>query len=143
MSNEGTEETHAVSGYTPTPIRRRAPESIAEVEHLRHSEMQSISDRLARVGDFPWARAWVAFATLSGGALLGGAVALIPFLSVTPKPSGENELIYFVVLGVVALVTVLAVLAAISTHEERAESISVIKADFDTHILGTFEELDE
>lgn len=131
--------------YIPAspPIRRRTLESIAEVEHLRHSEMASISDRLSRIGDFPWARAWITLATLACGAFLGGAVALIPFLSATPAPSGEDELIYFAVLVVVAVAAVLSALAAVTSHRERAESVSAIKADFNKHILGTFEELEQ
>jgi hypothetical protein len=113
-----------------------------QVEHVRHSEMQSISDRMARVGDFPWARAWVTVATLSLGTLLGGLLALIPFLSASPGPSNEAELGYFVTLGVAAIVAMLSGLAAATVHRERAESISAIKADYDARLLGTFEELD-
>jgi hypothetical protein len=116
---------------------RRSASAIAEVEHLRHSEMQSISDRLGRIGDFPWASMWITAATLMGGAVVGGLFGLIPFLAT--KQENETELVYLVALGVGVVLTILCLAGAWTTHEERSESIASIKTDFDTHILGTFD----
>lgn len=139
MSTERQSETTASALKEPLRLRRSAAET-EEVENLRHSKMQSISDRLGRLGDFPWARMWVAISTLAGGTFVGGAFALIPFLSANPTPSVEAELIYFAALGVVALVARLSATSAATAHHERAESISAIKADFDKHLLGSFED---
>jgi hypothetical protein len=57
----------------------------------------------------------------------------------SPQPRFDARLIYFVVLIVGALLTVVMAVGAVTTHKERSESISDIKADFDKHILGTFE----
>lgn len=101
--------------------------------------MVSISDRLGRCQRFPWAAMWVTVATLGAGAVIGGGLGLIPFLSTNPQPSFHWRVVYFVALSVVTLVTVLSMLAALTTHKERADSIRDIKTDYDKHILGTFE----
>ncbi len=139
----GPQDAQNIAATKEPPRLRRHRREIAEVENLRHSEMQSISDRLERVGDFPWARMWATVSTLAGGAFVGGAVALIPFLSANPAPSGKDELIYFAALGLVALVAVLSAVSAATAHQERVESISAIKTDFDKHILTSFDEAEE
>ena len=101
--------------------------------------MVSISDRLGRIGKFPWATAWTTVATLLGGAVAGGLLALIPFLSTAPAPSATWKHIYIAALLVVGLLCVFATAAAITTHKERSESIADIKADYDKGILDTYE----
>ncbi|HTX32878.1 MAG TPA: hypothetical protein VMD09_15950 [Solirubrobacteraceae bacterium] len=115
----------------------REATATAEVPKVRHAEMQLISDRLGRCARFPLASVWWSVATLAAGALIGGALGLIPFYATSP--SNHWKLIYFVAMGACALVAVIAVLAAMSTHRERSESIKDIKADFDKHILDSFQ----
>lgn len=119
------------------PRLRRSYRATTTVSGLRHSEMETISVRLGRVSKFPWASLWVTVATLCAGGLVGGLVALIPF--VAANPSHTAKLYYFIVLGAVALACVLSVGAAWTTHHERSESIAEIKADYDKYILETYE----
>jgi hypothetical protein len=140
MSTDPLSHGGSAHKEVPPPKMPRRAKAIAEVEHLRHSEMQSISDRLARVGDLSWASAWLTAATLFGGVLVGGGLALIPFLSTNPGPSVEDERLYFIALGMTALLTVVSIVGSLTAHKERAESISAIKADFDKHILSSFDE---
>ena len=100
--------------------------------------MKSISERLGRLGRFPWAKAWSTAATLSGGAVVGGLLALIPFLSTTPAPTSTWKHIYTAALIAGAVLTLIFLAAAITTHAERAESITDIKADYDKYMLETF-----
>ena len=135
--------TGEYGGYSP-PDRAGAPQlarvesAIWEVSAVRHSEMKSISERLGRIGRFPWAKAWSTAATLSGGAVVGGLLALIPFLSTTPAPTPTWKHIYIAALIIGAALTLILLAAAITTHAERAESIADIKADYDKYILETF-----
>ena len=77
--------------------------------------------------------------TAQRAGLIGGLLGLIPFLSTSPGPKSDARLVYFGSLGTTALVLVVCTAAALTTHTERADSVKAIKADFDTHILGTFE----
>jgi hypothetical protein len=126
--------------FTPAPpgVLPRHPSAVAEVAGLRHSEMKTIGDRLGRVSDFPLATIWVALATLFGGGLLGGGLGLIPFLATNPRPDPQSQLLYVLALVADALLTATFIAAALTTHHERSESISAIRADFET-MLASYE----
>jgi hypothetical protein len=117
---------------------RRSSLATVTVADVRHSDLVTFSDRLSRVGQFAWASVWVTVATLAGGAFLGGAIGLIPFLSTSPPPSHHARFLYVAALIVVALLTAVMGLAALTTHRARAESIADIKTDFDK-MLASFE----
>src|SRR5436190_13859181 len=105
------------------PQLRRSDAATAVVENVRHSEMSSLCDRLGSVGNFAWSSAWVMAATLLGGAVLGAAFGLIPFFSATPKPSHWDRLLYLGAIGIGALLTLVCVAGALTTHKERGDSI--------------------
>ncbi len=132
----------AATGYGPPsgiPLIPRLPVGTAELTSVRHNEIAMLSERLGRVGRFALASVWTTLATLTWGVALGGSLALIPFLSTSPQPSFKARLVYFIALSVAFLLGVVFTGAAWTTHKERSDSIDAIKADFDKHILGTFE----
>jgi hypothetical protein len=107
------------------------PEEVAVLTGMRKSRLQSFSDRLGRVGQFPWPTMWAGLGTLLLGGAVGGAFGLIPFLSTDPRPSSFDQLVYIGLVGGTAVLAIVCFLAAATTRAERVESVRAIKEDFD------------
>ena len=117
------------------PKVSRSDEAIVELEHVRLSELQSLSERLDLVAEVPRSRKWESRSQKLDAALIGGSVALVPFL--VEKPPLYAWIIYVVVLGVGFLISRLSSEAADDTRAERTESVKAIKQHIDTHMLAT------
>jgi hypothetical protein len=134
-----TELSHLPEGSLPSesppPRVGRADHTIEEMEHVRVSELRSISERLDLLVEVPRARKWELRSQWLYAAAAGGGVGFIPFLA--EKPSTLAAIAYVVVVGIVLLIGRLSFEAADDTRAERSESVSAIKQHIVTHMLAT------
>ena len=108
-----------------TPEIHPPADDIAEHRKIRKREMASISERLGHLPKVPRSQVWGALAAILFGGAVGGAIAA---LEMSPH---TNKVIYWLVIGGIFLGGALAAGASLTTHEERADSITAIKADLD------------
>jgi hypothetical protein len=119
------DNTAGLSSGQPAPVVEPPPHAIAEAGRLRMRELRTISDRLGRFPKYPVARFWWATAAVLLGGAIGGGLAAF---QLNPK---ADAILYGVIVGVVAVLGVICLIAGFTTHYERVESIRDIKADFD------------
>jgi hypothetical protein len=121
-------------GQGEPPIVSRADHAIEELEHVRVSELQSISERLDVLGEVPRARKWESRSQWLYAAAAGGGIGFVPFLA--EKPSTVAAIAYVVVIAVALIGGRLSTEAADDTRAERIESVSAIKNHIVTHMLA-------
>lgn len=117
-------------------VLRRDPAATVTLEGLRHSEMLTISTRLGRVcqKESLWDRRFESLALICGGAVIGGGIGIVPFLSTHPR--GGAIAIYGIALVALLLLGCVSVFASVKVAEIKTESVVTIKEDFDSILLS-------
>lgn len=107
------------------PLIHPGAQAVGEVTGMRLRDLRHYSKRLGRLQHPPKGRPWEIVALLLGGAAAGGAIGGIPVAGTGVEP------VYWAVVIATALVAGLCWLAGRTARQERAESVSAIKEDFD------------
>jgi|GEM_PF-6809973 len=109
------------------------PKALATVEDLRLSELQGIHSKLGRVckadrqhwwSRIEWDAVFGALAVLFFGGVIGGAIALVPFLA--SSPTHRTRIEYYAVLIVGFFLALLCVVARSAIRAERVASVAAI-----------------
>ena len=116
------------------PQVERPYEVMAELK-IRHSELKSISERLAHVADASRAKKWEVSAEVAFGAFGTGVLGLIPFF--VSKPSLPLVVGYLLLLAEAGLFGLICWNAGKDVADERVDSVIAIKEHIDKNMLTT------
>lgn len=120
------------------PIAYARPEAVVELAQVRRRELESLSERLARVGAVNRARPWSAAAGGLVSVGLGALIAGVPLLSSTSRWDAWVIPAYAAAIAVTFSVAAICGFAARGIRFERADSVAAIKGDLDA-LLDAYE----
>jgi hypothetical protein len=108
------------------PVLMPDQHAVAELGKLRRGDLMDLRDRLDALPKMPWGRLWEGAAAVLIGAAIGGALAGWQL-----DPAATNEAAYWITVIAVLVLGCIFVLAALSTHDQRADSVETIKQSLD------------
>ncbi len=132
------------SSYRSEPrLLKPRQDAIDELSNVRHSEMLSISQRLGRIPTRSKASSFATAANTFASAGLGALLAGILLMQSKERVAAWVAILYWAAVGVTFILSAVCALAARSIDQQRTESISAIKEDFDAFLAAYQREDDE
>ncbi len=116
----------------------RRSSATAPLTDLRHDEVLTISTRLGRCCNrgVDSERAWGALSLILFGAFAGGVYGAFPLWAA--NPSHQTKVYYVMAAGGALVLGVVSLVARLSVHKQRNDTVEAIKEDLDT-ILKSYE----
>jgi len=131
----GEEDIQRLAGQQKEPPQVDRPYEVMAELKIRHSELKSISERLAHVANTSRAKKWEVTSEVAFGAFGTGVLGLIPFF--VSKPSLPLIVGYLLLLVEAGLFGLICWNAGKDVADERVDSVIAIKDHIDKNMLTT------